>query len=414
MDLIKAHFLSQFSSDGQFMPNHLTSTLVHINFDQKDYTFSIETRSTCQKNQRQTTESCMFYMIQLISVLIFITFNHVSVAKASGIYSTEKVACASDGKCVYPDDGIPWKFQTSPQQTVLAIGDLHGDLHSLHSILDYYGITPHEEHPQTRPSHVLVQVGDIVDRGPDSKKILDYFMTHDSVAKSSHGILKSQTITLLGNHEVDLLKGRLYGLSGKDIAGFRAAHIARMKGGDSELSDEEILVQTFLRPGPYANWIARQNAIIQVDQKFYVHASLPKDLIRFSPAEINSTIRKWLQYRIGAGPRPDSRTEWVFGIEGPFNNVKMQLGADQDYLDELFRMYQVNQVVVGHIPYARGGDIVHHVDEIKTQEKVLRIDTGINLTKYDLGFVAAFEIKRYATRVQLIANPMVGACKKVL
>lgn len=312
----------------------------------------------------------------------------------------DRLICGPGDKCVYPADSVPWKFTTRPHQRIIAVGDLHGDIDSLTTILDHFGILPHEEHTENKRSHILIQVGDNVDRGPHSKKVLDYFMTHDSQS----GDFSSQVMTVLGNHDIDLLKGRLYGLSQADIDGFRKA--LRPRELEKSLNDEDVLVHTFLRPSPYSLWLSRQNAIIQIDQRFFVHASLPKELIYFDPGQINTTIRRWLAFRIGIGPRPDSRTEWVFGHDGPFNNVHMQLGKERDYLSQIFSRYHAKQVVVGHIPYARGGDISHHTSEVEVNGPVLRIDTGISLARYDLGFLAAFEIHQDKVSMQKFPAPV--------
>jgi serine/threonine protein phosphatase 1 len=72
----------------------------------------------------------------------------------------------------------------------LAIGDIHGCISALTSLVDFVVL---------RPDDTIVTLGDYVDRGPDSRSVLDFVIklgeTHDLVA-------------LRGNHEVMLLDSR--------------------------------------------------------------------------------------------------------------------------------------------------------------------------------------------------------------
>lgn len=70
----------------------------------------------------------------------------------------------------------------------LAIGDIHGCLTSLETMMEVV---------QPKTSDLLVTLGDYVDRGPDSKGVIDYLLN----LQESH-----QTIHLMGNHEIQMLR----------------------------------------------------------------------------------------------------------------------------------------------------------------------------------------------------------------
>ena len=74
------------------------------------------------------------------------------------------------------------------------VGDIHGEIDALNSLLTVLGYGPHGEHPEERR---LVFVGDLVDRGPDSPTVVERVM--DLVA---HGAAQC----ILGNHELNLLR----------------------------------------------------------------------------------------------------------------------------------------------------------------------------------------------------------------
>jgi serine/threonine protein phosphatase 1 len=73
---------------------------------------------------------------------------------------------------------------------VLAIGDIHGCLTSLRALLA--AVAP-------RPDDLIVTLGDYIDRGPDSRGVLD-----EMIALRGTGRL----IALRGNHEVMMLNAR--------------------------------------------------------------------------------------------------------------------------------------------------------------------------------------------------------------
>ncbi|MFT5139012.1 MAG: serine/threonine protein phosphatase 1 [Lysobacterales bacterium] len=73
----------------------------------------------------------------------------------------------------------------------LAIGDIHGCFNSLTSLLSFVGL---------RDDDTIVTLGDYIDRGPDSRSVLDLLIKLDN----SH-----QLVPLRGNHEVMMLDARV-------------------------------------------------------------------------------------------------------------------------------------------------------------------------------------------------------------
>jgi len=72
----------------------------------------------------------------------------------------------------------------------LAIGDIHGCINALSSLIDY--VAP-------RPDDTIVSLGDYVDRGPDSRAVLDFVIE----------LGKTHTLVpLRGNHEIMMLDSR--------------------------------------------------------------------------------------------------------------------------------------------------------------------------------------------------------------
>ena len=76
----------------------------------------------------------------------------------------------------------------------IAIGDIHGCVKALQGLLD--ALRP-------QPDDRLIFLGDYVDRGPDSKGVIDLLLELEQ---------RCQTVFLLGNHEI-MFRGALAGLA---------------------------------------------------------------------------------------------------------------------------------------------------------------------------------------------------------
>ncbi len=88
---------------------------------------------------------------------------------------------------------------------VYAIGDIHGRLdllnHLLEDIAEDARYTPYDGAPPGRV--VVVSVGDLIDRGPDSKAVVERLL---SGAPSAGPLAGAQFVTLRGNHEDYLMQ----------------------------------------------------------------------------------------------------------------------------------------------------------------------------------------------------------------
>ena len=85
--------------------------------------------------------------------------------------------------------------------TVIAVGDVHGELEGLTRVLHYAGLI-NSRGRWAGGSMTLVQMGDVVDRGPHCAE------TNEMLARLQHEAPRhgGRVIRLLGNHELELLK----------------------------------------------------------------------------------------------------------------------------------------------------------------------------------------------------------------
>ncbi len=66
---------------------------------------------------------------------------------------------------------------------IIAIGDIHGELDKLHNLFERLSYGPED---------TIVFLGDYIDRGPNSKGVIDFIIKLKA---------KCNVITLMGNHE---------------------------------------------------------------------------------------------------------------------------------------------------------------------------------------------------------------------
>src|SRR4051812_13560983 len=88
-------------------------------------------------------------------------------------------------------------LQAAPPARIVAVGDVHGAGDAFVSILQKAGLIDTQKR-WTGGTTILVQTGDLLDRGQDVRQILDLLMALESQASAAGGRVHA----LLGNHEL--------------------------------------------------------------------------------------------------------------------------------------------------------------------------------------------------------------------
>jgi hypothetical protein len=86
-------------------------------------------------------------------------------------------------------------IQPLPAGPLDIVGDIHGEYDALCSLMRHLGYDPQGKHPERR---TLVFVGDFCDRGPDSPAVLAWVQEL---------VESGRAVAVLGNHEINLLRG---------------------------------------------------------------------------------------------------------------------------------------------------------------------------------------------------------------
>jgi hypothetical protein len=202
---------------------------------------------------------------------------------------------------------------------VVVVGDVHGADTALVEILAATGLIDAESHWTGGTTH-LVSLGDLLDRGPDARAVLDLLMRLQQEAAAQGG----RVTVVLGNHEVMNLMGDLRYLTAADYAEFAAEETeaqraaaylsyASARGGADEAtlaSFEQAYPRGYFArhealraDGPYGAWLLSLPAVVVVNDTAYVHGGLPPLVAATTLDALNAAIatklRRYLELRDG-------------------------------------------------------------------------------------------------------------------
>lgn len=181
-----------------------------------------------------------------------------------------------------------WRVQPRGR-AVYAIGDLHGDWNKTVAALQLVGAL--QTNSTGRNSglewaggdRIVVQVGDVLDRGNSELGISNLLGCLDAQARASGGRL----IRIIGNHELMNAMGQF---------GYATRRGTQQYGGAAARK------QTFAPGGPEARRLAELNVVQMVGDTLFVHGGLlPEHASHAAIEAINAGAKAWL--RGGAAAR---------------------------------------------------------------------------------------------------------------
>src|SRR6267154_5073699 len=98
----------------------------------------------------------------------------------------------------------PAKAPPEPRESIIAIADVHNDFDDFVAILRHTGLVDAQNH-WVGGKTTFVQVGDLLDRGPKPREVLNLMMGLEKEAPQAGG----RVVSLLGNHEMMNIMGDL-------------------------------------------------------------------------------------------------------------------------------------------------------------------------------------------------------------
>lgn len=210
----------------------------------------------------------------------------------------------------------PAKATAEPLESIVAIGDVHGDFDGFVAILQRTGLIDKQNH-WAGGKTTFVQVGDLLDRGPKPREVMNLMMALEKEAKQADG----RVIGLLGNHEMMNMMGDLRYVTPVNYASFadgnsekrqKAAYEEYVKWRDShasllaelpqpmELTEAEWIArhpagfleqrEAFGPKGEYGAWLRGHAAVAEIEGIIFLHGGIHPDLTNTKLAVMNNQI----------------------------------------------------------------------------------------------------------------------------
>ncbi|KPA80327.1 hypothetical protein ABB37_04601 [Leptomonas pyrrhocoris] len=223
---------------------------------------------------------------------------------------------------------------------VVVVGDLHGDLDRLRSVLRAAQVLDEvTDSWRDGCTDILVQLGDVVDRGPDAPALLQLLHRLRTEAAKAGG----QVVTLSGHHEMLALMG-----STSDI------HPSLLEGSSGSLGFRHL----YGVGGRYGRMLVEDNlAAVLIGDVVYVHGGLTATYAAYGMEQLNNEL--WYQGLMAA-----SLSKHVFhSPDSPLRDRSIVAAAMQSNcgpLDEALRALSkkegitVGAMVVGHSVMEKG------------------------------------------------------------
>ena len=280
-------------------------------------------------------------------------------------------------------------------ERIVAVGDVHGAFDQLVAILRAATLVDERQHWTGGRAH-LVQLGDVVDRGPDSRAAIDLIRRLQTEAARAGGAVHP----LLGNHEVMRLLGdlrfttpgeyRAFSTSRSEELRERYVRSAEPDGRQRLLAETPLgLVEmrvAFGRDGEYGKWLRTLDTIVRIDGIVFMHGGLSPAIADRSCDDINATVRGELTADLDK-TRGAPLASLAAREDGPLWYRGLMQISEDDVTDILAKQ-QARAIVVGHT-VAQSGRIT-----TRFGGKVIAIDTGMQPAYVPAGRASALEIRR--------------------
>jgi len=201
-------------------------------------------------------------------------------------------------------------------ESVVAIGDVHGDFDDFVALLQQVGLIDAQHH-WAGGKTTFVQVGDLLDRGPKPREVMDLMMSLQKEAPQTGG----RVVALLGNHEMMNMMGDLRYVVPANFASFadansegrqRSAYQEYVKWRTShapllaelpqpmELTEAEWMArhplgyveqrEAYSPNGTYGRWLREHPALADIDGVIFLHGGISPDVAKMKLDKINAQI----------------------------------------------------------------------------------------------------------------------------
>lgn len=310
--------------------------------------------------------------------------------------------------------GDPPTVVSAPGRRIVAIGDVHGDLSQTRAALVLAGVLSAESdgHVWTGGRTVLVQVGDILDRGKDEIAILSLLSSLNLQAKSQGGAV----FQVNGNHETMNVEGDFRYV---DPGGFDECIRFLEYLDESDGNWEEVFLNwvdvserrkkeyraspnsdwrpwnfvnkqrgfaarssLFKRGGPLACELARHPVVLKINDWVFCHGGLLPHHVEYGIERMNREVSMWMKC---SGEDSDDETGIPFIATRGYDSVVWSRLYSHDPAERPRRALMLSSIVAEQTLKSVGakGMVVGHTPQIggvncKCDGKVWCVDVGMS------------------------------------
>jgi len=209
----------------------------------------------------------------------------------------------------HPINSPESSFETN--SPVYVVGDVHGAYASIVTTLKNISLID-DNNQWIGGTARFVSLGDLMDRGPSSRKVMDLYMALQTQAIKAGGKFH----VVLGNHEIMNLAGDLRYLSAEEIAEFASDETIEQRALAFEryikwkdLQDTPAALaefdqqfpkgyfarqQAFSLSGKYGQWLTQLPFVIRINDQIFTHGGLSKKTEEYTIEELNSELNRTL------------------------------------------------------------------------------------------------------------------------
>ena len=298
-------------------------------------------------------------------------------------------------------------------ERVVAVGDVHGAYDKFVRILRAAQLIDNRDRWIGGRAR-LVQTGDILDRGPDSRKVIDLLRRLERDAAEDGGRVHA----LLGNHEFMRIIGDWRYVSAGEFRAFQNAESADLRDRVYAYNAEQVekraraekrafnarayrsefmkefplgyfdLQLAFGREGEYGRWVRTRVPLVKINDVLFLHGGISERVAELGCEGVNAEIARDL----AAAPVPAEKLMSLLSSteDGPLWYRGMASTPEQEFAPTLTRILErmkARAVVIGHTPVPNAR-ITPRFDG-----RVFLIDTGmLNAEFYPGGVPSALEM----------------------
>lgn len=298
-----------------------------------------------------------------------------AAAAASSAALVPMSSSANAGECAVQDRPL----QRPAARRIVALGDIHGDVRALAAALRAAKAVDEAGH-WIGGELVVVQTGDVLDRGDDEQEIIDWLERLEEEAAAAGGAL----VWLLGNHELMNAAGDLRYVTDAGFRDFADVSGLPLESFPDVPERMRARVAAFAPAiGPYARILSGQDTVVVVGDTVFSHAGVTEAWAGLL-AEVNRESRCFLASGGRELPRAlvdPSSPVWTRDWGGA--------GVDCAALERALAAIGAKRMVVGHTTQPSGISSM-------CGERLWRIDVGLGAS-YG-GPIEVLEIDRRGAR----------------